>query len=110
MSRWRKSSTAAKRLRYATEVALPVLGKPARRFGKRVKAVQQLLGEHHDAVVAGPVLREIGMQAHRDGENGYTFGLLHGQQNAVIHSAEGALPAAWSRLTDRKRRRWLTTV
>ncbi len=101
---------AAKRLRYATEVALPVLGKPARRFRKRVKAVQQLLGEHHDAVVARPVLREIGMQAHRDGENGYTFGLLHGQHNAVIHSTEGALPAAWRRLTARKRRRWLTTV
>ncbi|MGH3836728.1 MAG: CHAD domain-containing protein [Pseudonocardiaceae bacterium] len=98
---------AAKRLRYATEAALPVLGKPARRFRKRVKAVQQLLGEHNDAVVARPVLREIGMQAHLDGENGYTFGLLHGQQNAVIHSTEGALPEAWRRLMAGKRRRWL---
>ncbi len=98
---------AAKRLRYATEVALPVLGKPARRFRKRVKPVQQLLGEHHDAVVSRPVLREIGMQAHLDGENGYTFGLLHGQQSTEMHDAERALPAAWRRLTARKRRRWL---
>ncbi len=98
---------AAKRLRYATEVARPVVGRPARRFGKRVKAVAQLLGEHHDAVVSGPVLREIGMQAHVDGENGYTFGLLHGQQRTEIHDAERALPAAWRRLTARKRRRWL---
>jgi CHAD domain-containing protein len=98
---------AAKRLRYATEVALPVLGKPARRFRKRVKAVQQLLGEHHDAVVARPVLREIGMQAHLDGENGYTFGLLHGQQSIETQRVEGALPAAWRRLTGCKRRRWL---
>ena len=98
---------AAKRLRYATEVALPVLDKPARRFHKRVKTVQQLLGEHHDAVVSRPVLREIGMQAHRDGENGYTFGLLRGQQSTEIHDVERALPAAWRQLTARKRRRWL---
>ncbi|MGH4009472.1 MAG: CHAD domain-containing protein [Pseudonocardiaceae bacterium] len=98
---------AAKRLRYATEVALPVIGKPARRFRKRVKPVQQLLGERNDAVVARPVLREIGMQAHLDGENGYTFGLLNGQQNAVVHSAESALPSAWGRLMAGKRRRWL---
>ncbi|MGH3924692.1 MAG: CHAD domain-containing protein, partial [Pseudonocardiaceae bacterium] len=98
---------AAKRLRYATEVARPVLGKPANRFRKRVKTVQQLLGEHHDAVVSRPVLREIAMQAHLDGENGYTFGLLHGQQSDVIHRIEDALPAAWHRLAARKQRRWL---
>jgi CHAD domain-containing protein len=98
---------AAKRLRYATEVALPVLGAPARRYRKRVKSVQQLLGEHHDAVVARPVLREIGMQAYLDGENGYTFGLLHGQQSTVTQRVESALPAAWRRLTSRKGRRWL---
>jgi CHAD domain-containing protein len=98
---------AAKRLRYATEAARPVIGKPARRFGKRVKAVVKLLGAHHDAVVAGPVLREIGLQAHREGDNGYTYGLLHGQQRTEIHDAEHALPAAWRRLTARKSRRWL---
>ncbi|MGH3930234.1 MAG: CHAD domain-containing protein, partial [Pseudonocardiaceae bacterium] len=98
---------AAKRLRYATEVARPVLGKPANRFRKRVKTVQQLLGEHHDAVVSRPVLREIAMQAHLDGENGYTFGLLHGQQSDVIHRIEDELPAAWRRLAARKQRRWL---
>jgi CHAD domain-containing protein len=98
---------AAKRLRYATEAARPVIGKPARRFAKRVKAVAQLLGAHHDAVVAGPVLREIGINAHVEGDNGYTYGLLHGQQRAEIHDAERALPRAWRRLTARKPRRWL---
>ncbi|MGQ0775659.1 MAG: CYTH and CHAD domain-containing protein [Pseudonocardiales bacterium] len=98
---------AAKRLRYANEVARPVLGKPANRLRKRVKAVQQLLGEHHDAVVSRPVLREIAMQAHLDGENGYTFGVLHGQQGTVLQRIEDALPAAWRRLTARKQHRWL---
>jgi CHAD domain-containing protein len=98
---------AAKRLRYAAEAARPVMGKPARRFGKRAKALAQLLGAHHDAVVSGPVLREIGMQAHRDGDNGYTYGLLHGQQRSETHAAERDLPAVWRRLTARKTRRWL---
>jgi len=99
---------AAKRLRYGTEAVQPVVGKPARRFRKRVKAVQQLLGEHQDAVVSRPVLREIAMQAYLDGENGYTFGLLHGEQTAVIQRTDAALPHAWRRLTARKRRRWLS--
>ncbi|MGH3939072.1 MAG: CHAD domain-containing protein [Pseudonocardiaceae bacterium] len=98
---------AAKRLRYATEVTIPVFGKPARRFRKRIKTVQQLLGEHHDAVVSRPVLREIAMQAHLDGENGYTFGILHGQQSEVISRLEDALPRARHRLAARKQRRWL---
>ncbi|MFN2496135.1 MAG: CHAD domain-containing protein [Pseudonocardiaceae bacterium] len=89
---------AAKRLRYAAEAAVPALGRPARRLRKRVKAVQQLLGEHQDAVVARPVLRELGMQAHLDGENGFTYGLLHRAETARAQQAEQDLPAAWRKL------------
>ena len=57
---------AAKRLRYATEVT-----------GSRPKGLKQLqkaLGHHQDAVVARPVLRELGASA----ENGFSFGVLLG--------------------------------
>jgi CHAD domain-containing protein len=74
---WHEARKAGKRLRYATEAAAPVLGAPADRLVKRVKKVQELLGDHQDAVVARPVLREIGIRAHLDGENGFTYGLLH---------------------------------
>lgn len=47
-----------------------------------MKRVQELLGENQDAIVARPVLREIGIQAHLDGENGFTFGLLHERETA----------------------------
>jgi CHAD domain-containing protein len=43
---------AARRARYATEAAKPVLGKRARRFARRMKAVQSILGDQHDAVNA----------------------------------------------------------
>jgi CHAD domain-containing protein len=42
----------AKQVRYAMEAVAPVLGKPARRAAKRLAALQDTLGDHHDAVVA----------------------------------------------------------
>lgn len=68
---------AAKRLRYAGEVARPALGKPGKRLVKHTKALQGVLGEHHDSVVARPVLRELAVRAHGEGGNGFTFGLLY---------------------------------
>ena len=44
---------AAKRARYAAEAATGVLGGQARRYGKAMKAVQEVLGEHQDSVVPG---------------------------------------------------------
>ena len=81
---WHEARKAAKRLRYATEAAAPVLGAPAKRLVKRVKEVQELLGDHQDAVVARPVLREIGVAAHLDGENGFTYGILHERETTGV--------------------------
>jgi CHAD domain-containing protein len=64
---WHEARKAAKRLRYAGEAAAPALGKPAKKLVKRVKQVQELLGDHQDAAVARPVLREIGIAAHWTG-------------------------------------------
>jgi CHAD domain-containing protein len=62
---------------------------------KQVKHVQELLGDHQDAVVARPVLREIGMAAHLDGENGFTYRLLHQQQTDAERLHEGDITRAW---------------
>jgi CHAD domain-containing protein len=87
---------AAKRLRYATEAAEPVLGGPATRLIKRTKNVQELLGDHQDSTVARPVLRELAVQAQLDGVNGFTFGLLHARESA--HLPDTALGRAWPKL------------
>ncbi|GGM22951.1 CHAD domain-containing protein [Streptomyces fumigatiscleroticus] len=88
---------AAKRLRYATEAARPALGKPARRLGRRVKAVQQVSGAQHDGVVARDVLRRLAVSAHAAGESAFTWGLLHGQERSAADARERQLPEAWAR-------------
>ncbi len=102
---WHEARKAAKRLRYATEAGAPVLGAPATQLVKRVKQVQELLGDHQDAGVARPVLREIGIQAHLDGENGFTFGILHEQVTAGTRLVRSEVEDAF-----RKLRRSTTTV
>ena len=51
-SRSHEARKAAKRARYAAEAAEPAFGKKAKRFAKRMKAVQSVLGDHQDAVTA----------------------------------------------------------
>jgi CHAD domain-containing protein len=73
---------AAKRARYAAEAATGVLGRPARRYGKAMKTVQEVLGEHQDSVVTRHELLELAVAAHLDGENAFTYGRLHGLEQA----------------------------
>ena len=87
---------AAKRARYVLEAAEPALGKDTRKLRKRVKAVQSLLGDHHDTVVARAVLRELGGQAQVEGGNGFTFGVLYAEERAAARALEDRLPSAWS--------------
>jgi len=100
---WHEARKASTRLRNAAEAATSVLGKPAKRLVKLVKQVQELLGDHQDAVVARPVLREIGLQAHLDGENGFTWGTLHQQQTDAGRRDEGDNTTTWRDLQRRVR-------
>ncbi|MBW5250350.1 CHAD domain-containing protein [Streptomyces sp. P01-B04] len=88
---------AAKRARYAAEAARPALGKPARKSAKRLKAVQSVLGDHQDSVVARDALRTLAVQAHAAGESSFTWGLLHGQEEAAAAARERELPGVWAK-------------
>ncbi|MFE9059085.1 CYTH and CHAD domain-containing protein [Streptomyces mutabilis] len=90
----------AKKVRYAAEVARPVLGKPVKRLGKRAKAVQQLLGDHQDSVVAQETLRELAVTAHAAGETSFTWGVLLGQERAGARAREEELPSVWRTVSD----------
>ncbi|MEU9097544.1 CYTH and CHAD domain-containing protein [Streptomyces sp. NPDC048361] len=98
---------AAKRARYAAEAATPALGKPAKKFAKRVKAVQSLLGDHQDSVVARETLRLLAAQAHAAGESAFTWGLLYGREEAAAAWGERELPEVWARAAKAKLRRRL---
>ncbi|TQM43267.1 CHAD domain-containing protein [Pseudonocardia cypriaca] len=99
---------AGKRLRYATEVARPAVGKDAKRFAKELKGFQTALGEHQDTVVAREALRELAAQAHGEGENGFAFGILHGRDTARATRIEEELPGLWASAWRRRNRRWLS--
>ncbi|MBC3190681.1 CHAD domain-containing protein [Pseudonocardia sp. C8] len=96
-----------KQLRYATEVVRPAAGADARRFAKRLKKVQRLLGDHQDAVVSRETLRTFGARAGADDENGFTFGVLHGRDTAAMLELEHRLPDVWQQVWTKKARRWM---
>jgi CHAD domain-containing protein len=68
---------SARRARYAAEAMAPAAGRKARRFVKRMKQVQSVLGEHQDSVIARAVARDLGIGAHQAGENAFSYGLLY---------------------------------
>jgi CHAD domain-containing protein len=98
---------AAKRARYAAEAALPVSGTKARRYAKRMKAVQSVLGDHQDSVNARAAVREMGVQAHLAGENAFSFGLLYERARCEAQALQGEARRAWRRAAHGKARKWL---
>ncbi|UGQ42422.1 CHAD domain-containing protein [Rhodococcus aetherivorans] len=84
-----RARKAAKRARYAVELAAPLRGRTrAKRTIARYTNIQQVLGEHQDSAVATDLLREFGARAGTTpGENGFTFGLLYGLE---LQAAEQA--------------------
>ena len=71
------------------------------------KAIQSVLGDHHDAVTAGTTAREIGVNAYLAGENAFTFGLLNDHADRAALKSQRQGRKAWKRATRRGPRRWL---
>ena len=83
---------ATKRARYAAEAAVPALGRTASRQAAQAKELQQLLGDHHDSVVARTVLLDLAEKARAAGEDNFTFGVMHQRQACQAADIEQALP------------------
>ncbi|WP_018654519.1 CYTH and CHAD domain-containing protein [Actinomadura flavalba] len=83
---------AAKRARYAADVAVPVLGKPAKKTSKRAKRLQTVLGDHQDAIVAMERLRAT---RPRHAAEGFTLGLLYGLERAESDRAVADFTEHW---------------
>ncbi len=96
---------AYKRGRYAVEV-FKAEHKPARKLAKRLGELQDVLGAQHDTVVMRQLLREEGMRAYGEGENAFTYGLLHGRQHETATQLLRELPRV--RRAARKKRARLT--
>jgi CHAD domain-containing protein len=86
----------AKRVRYAAEAVAPVLGRKAARFARAAAELQTILGEHHDAVVTGRLLRERSTGA--PSEVAFAAGELAGLEQAAADQARSEWVGAWKRL------------
>ena len=83
---------AAKRARYAAEAAVPAIGRTASRQAAQTKKLQQLLGDHHDSVVARTALLDLAGKARAAGEDTFTYGLMYERQACQATTIEEALP------------------
>jgi CHAD domain-containing protein len=98
---------AAKDARYAAEAVRPACGRDAKRFAERMKNLQSVLGDHHDAVVARATIRELGVQAQRAGEPSFTFGVLHERQYHLAQRLADQAGRVWKQASRRKYRKWM---
>jgi CHAD domain-containing protein len=98
---------AAKRARYAADALVPSAGQPAERFAARMQALQSVLGDHHDTVVARAAIRDLGIRAHLAGDNAFTFGLLFELDAADARQLSDEAWLAWLDARGKKLRRWL---
>jgi CHAD domain-containing protein len=95
----------AKQLRYASETAVPVIGRRARRTASAAEGLQSVLGEFHDTVTAEAWLR---LQARHDPDGvGPAVAWLVERQRCARRRLRRRWRPAWERLDDPKRRRWL---
>jgi CHAD domain-containing protein len=96
----------AKRVRYAAEAVAPAIGRDAKRFAKRVTEVQDILGEHQDAVVAEQWLREQ-LRPDSTGPMLFVAGELAAIERAAARTARSRFPAVWRRADRKRLRAWL---
>jgi CHAD domain-containing protein len=96
----------AKRARYAAEAVEPVFGKPARAFARALTEIQDVLGEHQDAVVAADWLRTAAAQVH-DERAAFVAGQLVALEHEAGLAARRAWPEVWADASHKKQRRWL---
>jgi CHAD domain-containing protein len=96
----------AKRARYAAEVVEPAFGKRARAFAKSLTDVQDALGEHQDAVVAGAWLRATALSLG-DPAAAYAAGVLGAAERRAAEAARATWPRVWRAAARKRLRSWL---
>jgi CHAD domain-containing protein len=94
-----------KRARYAAELAAASVGKRADEFVNSAKDLQDVLGDHQDAVVAEEKIRTLASAA-RATKVAFAAGRLVERERARRMAARAALPYAWSKLERSGRRAW----
>jgi CHAD domain-containing protein len=96
----------AKQVRYAAEMAIPVIGIPARLTSVAAQKLQTVLGEHHDAVVAVQWLRQEGLAGTLAA--GFAAGRLAAEQYRRQKRRRRQWRLVWDRLDSKEVRGWIS--
>jgi CHAD domain-containing protein len=101
----------AKRARHAAECVADALdpgpAEDARRFARLANEVQDVLGEHQDAIVAAREVRRIAGDHPADGVFNLACGRLLERQEHAARRSRDRFFVVWDRFDRKKHRRWL---
>ena len=97
----------AKRARYAAEAVAPAVGKEAKRFAQAVEGLQEVLGDHQDAVVAGQWLRTHAADGGGRVERAFVAGELAALEDVDAQGSRERWPDAWAEARRGRLRRWM---
>jgi len=103
---WHQTRITAKKARYTVDACAPVFGSPARKLGKQLEVVTELLGEHQDCAIAADLVhslltRDTGPQA------AFALGALYAQQRERTQQIRHEFIEAWPRISHSEWREWL---
>ncbi|GAB3801085.1 CYTH and CHAD domain-containing protein [Micromonospora zhanjiangensis] len=104
---WHAVRINGKKARYAVDAVAPLVGGGAAKLARSLSRVQNLLGEHQDAVVAAQAWLDVAREHPADHELAVTAGRLYERERNAVRSARAAFPDAWRRATKKGRTRWL---
>lgn len=86
-----------KRARYAGELAQSTMGKAGLRYLQQTKRVQDVLGDHQDAIIAEAQLREL-LPLTRGVKAAFAMGQVVAKLQARRSQARAAFPREWAKL------------
>ncbi len=92
-----------KRARYTVELTAPFLGKKAKRFLRHAKSLQEVLGQHQDALVVESRLLSDPTMARSPGV-AFVRGILVERYRNRQHAAYRKVPRLWEKLRDSGRK------
>jgi CHAD domain-containing protein len=104
---WHAVRINGKKARYAADAVSSVLGGGAAKLARSLSRVQNLLGEHQDAAVAGQTWLSIAEGKPADRALAVTAGRLFERERTAIRTARADFPDVWRRASKRSKTGWL---
>lgn len=95
----------AKKARYAADVAVPIIGKPAKRYTKAIGGLQAVLGDLNDLSVSEAWMRDAASST--DPETAFALGVLVADRRRRRAELRGQWRSVWAEIDDEAITSWM---